>query len=292
MDPFTTAALSIAGKKFAEYIAQEHTCEKCSRLSANVYRTTCCSMLLCKACLNQVDFWKTNCCGKLLCDSCVERFKANEGECKFCGKSTAATSLTDNTALILGTPVNSEYLVNSNEKKDTTMPDQLDFATRRQLLGSLVGAGAILTDSIPLYQTSSILLTEKSALKVAGKTCGSWIEAIKVTCHIDPYEFDSFLYYPILKHIIFSGAFSGDRFNDKCIYVLSQIEPLRHIEFPRTVKEISPNGLNHLRKLRHLEYVKLPTIIGDPDSRKYDHTLKKKFRDALVQMLPDVVIEI
>ena len=78
---------------------------------------------------------------------------------------------------------------------------------------------------------------------------------------------------------------------DKCIYVLSQLGQLRHIEFPRTVKEISPAGLNQLRKLRHLEYVKLPFMIGDPDSRKYDHTLPRKFREALAQMLPDVVVE-
>jgi hypothetical protein len=87
IDPFTAGLLTAAGKKLIDYISREQTCEACNRLVWEIYRTGCCSTLVCKRCLDRLDFFQTKCCERVLCRGCISRWlEGDQTRCEYCNK--------------------------------------------------------------------------------------------------------------------------------------------------------------------------------------------------------------
>jgi hypothetical protein len=92
IDPFTAGLLTAAGKKLVDYISREQTCEACNRLVWDIYRTGCCSTLICKRCLDRLDFFQTKCCEQVLCRSCITRWvEGDQARCEYCNKRFSPT---------------------------------------------------------------------------------------------------------------------------------------------------------------------------------------------------------
>ena len=293
MDPFTSAALGAAGKKLVEYIAQEHTCSECTRLSASIARTYCCQRLICSSCLSDTDFWTTSCCDNTMCDSCVAKWRGSNS-CRYCGSTRInQPHAVDTSSLIdLGPPVQDQNR-NTKQQNDTQHSDRgggMIIDERKETLKEIDLTGVMLIDWIPGYDGTAVCVSDDDLLSDLGRKCGNWVEALHIQFEVRPRKFQDLIYFEKLKYL---RLLSTDlKISNECSYAIGKLSNLRHLELPSCVEEFSTDGLKQWRNLKNLEFVRLPHIIGDPDSRRYDSNLPNRVRDSLKSIFPNAVIEL